>query len=140
MPWCFREHWVSWRRRPARVAMRHSFRDWITCALMQRDGSRDLALALGFLVADEDGGILYLRWRFWRPSLFRRVALAALLERALEHEPNLRPSAERADRLLISKTIPAGIPFRALFLPRESGTRISAGRRSALTRRGWPGY
>ena len=77
-PWCFRSHWSpnAWL---LGVPRRHSLADFVVCGLVSSDLARDLAMAAGFLLADEDGGLLYLRWRFWRPSLFRRYAWVALL-------------------------------------------------------------
>ena len=73
--WCFREHWNP---NGVRGPGRHGLADFAICGIVQSEVARDVLMAVGFLVADEDGGLLYLRWRFWRPSLFRRYAWYAL--------------------------------------------------------------
>lgn len=79
---CCREHLDPGRRPGWRwvTPVRHGLADFVICGVVRRESDvpRDLLMAIGFLTADSDGGLLYLRWAFWRPSLFRGFAWRAL--------------------------------------------------------------
>lgn len=47
---------------------RHSWANFAICCVVQHYWLRELLLAIGFLDADSDGGLLYWRWDFWNAN------------------------------------------------------------------------
>ena len=79
---CCRDHeWLYGYRPPAPrpFPVRHAgLSQWLMCQLVHYPTAVNLALLVGVLNADEDGAPLYFRARFWRPTIWRRYALAEL--------------------------------------------------------------
>lgn len=75
MPWCFREHVTAVPYKHDEGPRHHPLPLWFICCWVRSSFIlTHLLVALGVLCADSDGGLLYWRLRFWRPSLHRSFA------------------------------------------------------------------
>lgn len=63
--------------------------DWLICGIVDHLLLLHLLLLTGLLCADTDGGVLYWRACFWRPSFPREFAWQALKQEIEEIEEGL---------------------------------------------------
>ncbi len=80
--WCHRRHWIGFGGGVSlyQQPKRHTPGQFVLCCVAQSEALVKALILAGFLCADTDGGLLYWRLRFWRPSFHRRWIWRALLE------------------------------------------------------------